>query len=129
MEFINEAIKNDCKFVYIEYDKVNDKYVTKTSNDLTGLIETTQQEIIKLQEKIEKVQLEIDKFDQLGFFNGQYREILEANVTDAQKDVEIAQTIVDNYNKTLKAMLEAYDPEDSSTPETPEEGGEETPAE
>ena len=129
MEFIKEAIKNDCKFVYIEYDKVNDKYVTKTSNDLTGLIETTQQEIIKLQEKIEKVQLEIDKFDQLGFFNGQYREILEANVTDAQKDVEIAQTIVDNYNKTLKAMLEAYDPEDSSTPETPEEGGEETPAE
>lgn len=129
MEFIKEAIKNDCKFVYIEYDKVNDKYVTKTSNDLTGLIETTQQDIIKLQEKIEKVQLEIDKFDQLGFFNGQYREILEANVTDAQKDVEIAQTIVDNYNKTLKAMLEAYDPEDSSTPETPEEGGEETPAE
>ena len=129
MKFIKEAIKNDCKFVYIEYDKVNDKYVTKTSNDLTGLIETTQQEIIKLQEKIEKVQLEIDKFDQLGFFNGQYREILEANVTDAQKDVEIAQTIVDNYNKTLKAMLEAYDPEDSSTPETPEEGGEETPAE
>lgn len=129
MEFIKEAIKNDCKFVYIEYDKVNDKYVTKTSNDLTGLIETTQQEIIKLQEKIEKVQLEIDKFDQLGFFNSQYREILEANVTDAQKDVEIAQTIVDNYNKTLKAMLEAYDPEDSSTPETPEEGGEETPAE
>lgn len=129
MEFIKEAIKNDCKFVYIEYDKVNDKYVTKTSNDLTGLIETTQQDIIKLQEKIEKVQLEIDKFDQLGFFNSQYREILEANVTDAQKDVEIAQTIVDNYNKTLKAMLEAYDPEDSSTPETPEEGGEETPAE
>lgn len=129
MKFIKEAIKNDCKFVYIEYDKVNDKYVTKTSNDLTGLIETTQQDIIKLQEKIEKVQLEIDKFDQLGFFNGQYREILEANVTDAQKDVEIAQTIVDNYNKTLKAMLEAYDPEDSSTPETPEEGGEETPAE
>ena len=28
MEFIKEAIKNDCKFVYIEYDKVNDKYVT-----------------------------------------------------------------------------------------------------
>lgn len=123
LAFVQNALDNDGKFTVVTFDPNTNSYNTKITSDLTGLIEGMAQTIIDQQEEIEKIQLEIDQFDQLGFFNGSYRDILVKKVEDAKANVEICKTIVDNYNKTLQNMLKAYEVSGGA------DDGSETPAE
>lgn len=126
LKFVQNALDNDGKFTVVTFDPNTNSYNTNITSDLTGLIEGMAQTIIDQQKAIETIQLEIDQFDQLGFFNNSYREILVKKVEDAKANVDICKAIVDNYNKTLQEMLNAYEAGSSNTPS---EGGEETPAE
>lgn len=123
LKFVQNALDNDGKFTVVTFDPNTNSYNTNITSDLTGLIEGMEQTIINQQKAIETIQLEIDQFDQLGFFNNSYRETLAKKVEDAKANVEICQTIVDNYNKTLQNMLNAYEVAGGA------DDGSETPAE
>ena len=123
LKFVQNALDNDGKFTVVTFDPNTNSYNTNITSDLTGLIEGMEQTIINQQKDIETIQLEIDQFDQLGFFNNSYRETLAKKVEDAKANVEICQTIVDNYNKTLQNMLNAYEVSGGA------DDGSETPAE
>ena len=123
LKFVQNALDNDGKFTVVTFDPNTNSYNTNITSDLTGLIEGMEQTIINQQKAIETIQLEIDQFDQLGFFNNSYRETLAKKVEDAKANVEICQTIVDNYNKTLQNMLNAYEVSGGA------DDGSETPAE
>lgn len=123
LKFVQNALDNDGKFTVVTFDPNTNSYNTNITSDLTGLIEGMEQTIIDQQKAIEDIQLEIDQFDQLGFFDNSYRETLAKKVEDAKADVEICQTIVDNYNKTLQNMLNAYEVSGGA------DDGSETPAE
>lgn len=123
LKFVQNALDNDGKFTVVTFDPNTNSYNTNITSDLTGLIEGMEQTIIDQQKAIEDIQLEIDQFDQLGFFDNSYRETLAKKVEDAKANVEICQTIVDNYNKTLQNMLNAYEVSGGA------DDGSETPAE
>ena len=123
LKFVQNALDNDGKFTVVTFDPNTNSYNTNITSDLTGLIEDMEQTIIDQQKAIEDIQLEIDQFDQLGFFDNSYRETLAKKVEDAKANVEICQTIVDNYNKTLQNMLNAYEVSGGA------DDGSETPAE
>ena len=89
LKFVQNALDNDGKFTVVTFDPNTNSYNTNITSDLTGLIEGMEQTIINQQKDIETIQLEIDQFDQLGFFNNSYRETLAKKVEDAKANVEM----------------------------------------
>ncbi len=132
-----QALINGGSIHYVEYTK--DGGYNVVEGTLEGAIDNIENKIENAETEIIKAQTKIDLYAEYKFkYESEGTEASKTNCLDMldeeiaaqQKEVDYKQAAVTRQETTIKKLLEAYNG-DSTTevPETPEEGGEETPAE
>lgn len=132
-----QALINGGSIHYVEYTKdggysVKEGTLEEAIDNIEIKIENAETEIIKAQTKIDLYAEYKFKYESEGTEASKNNclDMLDEEIAAQQKEVDYKQAAVTRQETTIKKLLEAYNG-DSTTevPETPEEGGEETPAE
>ena len=132
-----QALINGGSIHYVEYTKdggynVVEGTLEEAIDNIENKIENAETEIIKAQTKIDLYAEYKFKYESEGTEASKTNclDMLDEEIAAQQKEVDYKQAAVTRQETTIKKLLEAYNG-DSTTevPETPEEGGEETPAE